>query len=209
MRRKSHDPRDVGARKRKRQPEESRSRWLDDSAETAPFRAGYDSDWDRLYGREHYPHGGPRRADQYPGQYGGGQYRSGYGGYPAGYGDGIGAYKGYGYRTGFRSFADYERNIDWSASAGHPPPTPGPHEGKGPRGYRRSDERIREDACERIARQRWIDARDVEVDVHDGEITLSGTVARREDKRALERLVENIAGVHDVHNRLSLERRGT
>jgi hypothetical protein len=82
----------------------------------------------------------------------------------------------------------------------------GPHWGKGPKGYKRNDERTREDVCEAIAYQGDIDATDVEVKVQDGVVTLTGTVALRQDKRGLERLVERVRGVHEVHNELRLAR---
>jgi len=82
----------------------------------------------------------------------------------------------------------------------------GPHYGKGPKGYRRSDERIHEDVCETIARQGYIDASDVEVKVEKGIVTLSGTVGLRQEKRALEQMVERVRGVEDVQNELRLQR---
>jgi osmotically-inducible protein OsmY len=82
----------------------------------------------------------------------------------------------------------------------------GPHWGKGPKGYKRNDERTREDVCDAIAFQGHIDASDVEVKVESGVVTLSGTVALREHKRALERLVERCRGVHEVRNELRLVR---
>lgn len=80
----------------------------------------------------------------------------------------------------------------------------GPHWGKGPKGYKRSDERTREEVCEAIAHQGHIDASDVEVRVDSGIVILTGTVAQRHHKRALEQLVERCRGVHDVHNELRL-----
>jgi len=82
----------------------------------------------------------------------------------------------------------------------------GPHYGKGPKGYRRSDARVLEDVCDAIAQQGFIDASDVEVKVAEGVITLSGTVGQRHDKRALEQLVEHLHGVVDVQNELRLSR---
>jgi hypothetical protein len=82
----------------------------------------------------------------------------------------------------------------------------GPYWGKGPKGYRRSDERTREDVCEAIARQGTIDASDVEVNVESSVVTLSGTVAYRQHKRALEDLVEEVLGVREVHNEIRLAR---
>lgn len=97
---------------------------------------------------------------------------------------------------------------------GTPPPTHyqdprdnrGPHYGKGPKGYKRSDERTREEVCEAIAHQGHIDATDVDVTVKDGIVTLTGTVAQRHQKRGLEQLVEHCRGVEDVHNELRLQR---
>lgn len=82
----------------------------------------------------------------------------------------------------------------------------GPYWGKGPKGYKRSDERTREDVCDAIAFQGHIDASEVEVKVENGLVTLRGTVALREHKRALERLVERCRGVQEVHNELHLAR---
>lgn len=77
--------------------------------------------------------------------------------------------------------------------------------GKGPKGYKRSDDRIREDVCERIARS-GMDADEVEVEVQGGEVTLNGSVRSREDKRRLEDLVEDVFGVDEVQNHLRVAR---
>lgn len=82
----------------------------------------------------------------------------------------------------------------------------GPHAGKGPKGYRRSDERIREDVCDRIASRGWIDASDVDVRVSEGEVTLLGTVESRRDKRLLEDMIDDVSGVRDVHNQVRVRR---
>lgn len=74
--------------------------------------------------------------------------------------------------------------------------------GRGPRGYRRSDERIREDICEALTHHPEIDARELEVEVQGGEVTLSGSVDHRRTKRLVEDLAERCSGVHDVHNHL-------
>jgi hypothetical protein len=82
----------------------------------------------------------------------------------------------------------------------------GPHYGKGPKGYKRSDERTLEDVCDAIAHQGHIDASDVEVKVEGGTVTLSGTVMHRQDKRGLEHIAERCRGVREVHNELRLKR---
>ncbi|MFL5783964.1 MAG: BON domain-containing protein, partial [Bacteriovoracaceae bacterium] len=52
------------------------------------------------------------------------------------------------------------------------------------------------------------DASEIEVDVKDGVVTLSGTVEDRQSKRAAEECIENLSGVVDVHNRIRLAERG-
>jgi hypothetical protein len=78
----------------------------------------------------------------------------------------------------------------------------GPHAGRGPRDYRRSDERIRDEACDVLTRHGHVDATGVRVEVQDGEVTLEGTVGSRQQKRLAEDAVDAVQGVRDVHNRL-------
>lgn len=75
-----------------------------------------------------------------------------------------------------------------------------------PKGYQRSDERIREDLCERLAHQRHLDVADVEVQVRDGVVTLSGTVTDRSQKHRIEDMADDTFGVKDVRNELRVER---
>lgn len=78
----------------------------------------------------------------------------------------------------------------------------GGHAGRGPRNYRRSDERIREDVNERLTDDPYLDATGVEVTVNSCEVTLIGTVNNRYDKRRAADLAESVSGVTDVHNQL-------
>lgn len=78
------------------------------------------------------------------------------------------------------------------------------HFGKGPRGYKRSVERIREEACERLARDFYLDASDIDVSVEDDCLVLKGEVKTRKDKRHAEALVENIPGVNDILNQIKI-----
>lgn len=82
----------------------------------------------------------------------------------------------------------------------------GPFVGRGPKGYQRSDGRIREDVCDRLTDAPFLDASDVEVTVKDGEVTLSGTVPNREQKRRSEDLIDYVTGVREVHNNLRVSR---
>jgi osmotically-inducible protein OsmY len=78
------------------------------------------------------------------------------------------------------------------------------HRGKGPQGYKRSDERISDDAHERLTDDAWLDASNIAVSVSGGEVTLSGTVETREAKHRAERIVEHINGVNHVQNNLRI-----
>jgi osmotically-inducible protein OsmY len=78
----------------------------------------------------------------------------------------------------------------------------GSFSGRGPRGYQRTDDRIREDVCERLTEDPWIDASDIEVTVRAAEVTLSGTVRERGDKRHAEDVAERVSGVREVRNNL-------
>lgn len=75
--------------------------------------------------------------------------------------------------------------------------------GVDPKGYTRSDERVREGVCEHLSRS-GLDVSDVEVNVKNGEVTLQGTVPDRRTKRAVEDCVEDCAGVKDVENRVKV-----
>ncbi|HEU4629052.1 MAG TPA: BON domain-containing protein [Gemmatimonadaceae bacterium] len=101
--------------------------------------------------------------------------------------------------------AGYGGRAPW----GDRPPAPkGPsYAGRGPKNYRRSDERIHEEVCEALTRHPGLDASDLEVRVADGEVTLSGTVTDRRAKRLAEDLAEDCAGVRDVRNELRLGER--
>ena len=80
------------------------------------------------------------------------------------------------------------------------------HRGKGPKGYRPSDERLRKRICERLTDDPFIDASDIEVSVANGEATLSGTVETRRMKFSVEELVADIAGVISVENAIRVRR---
>jgi len=82
----------------------------------------------------------------------------------------------------------------------------GPFTGRGPRGYRRSDDRIREDIHERLTQHGQVDASDIDVDVRDGDVTLRGMVDNRAMRRMAEDVVESVSGVQDVTNQIRVRR---
>lgn len=90
---------------------------------------------------------------------------------------------------------DYGRNSDGTHS----------HRGLGPLDYRRADDRVYADVCEALAHDADVDATEIEVEVSEGEVTLSGTVQSREQKRRAGFIADRIAGVRDVHNQVRIE----
>lgn len=76
--------------------------------------------------------------------------------------------------------------------------------GRGPKGYRRSDERIKEDVNDRLS-DGYLDASEIEVNVQNAEVTLTGTVNSRRDKRLAEDLAESVSGVTNIENRLRVK----
>ncbi len=132
--------------------------------------------------------GSDQHSDERFGQHGGqGQQRSS----PYGYG-GPGAQQQAGPQSG--------------GGAGHQGGAQrGQHYGKGPKGYQRSDDRIREDVSEHRYHDGDVDASEIEIDVTGGEVTLTGTVSSRAEKRRAEDVAEQCSGVRDVQNRLRVQ----
>jgi hypothetical protein len=81
----------------------------------------------------------------------------------------------------------------------------GARRGKAPRGYQRSDERLREMICERLMEDGRVDASDVEIAVKDGCVKLDGSVDSRMAKYQIEDMIESF-GVSDVQNNLRVSR---
>jgi hypothetical protein len=125
-------------------------------------------------------------------------------GFPGRGGPGFtGGYYGFGrgtpepdWRAGRRyPLGDDERGIepDWRTERRYPP---------GPKGYQRSDERLREDISERLMEARYIDSSDVTVAVSGAKVVLEGTVPERRMKHAIEDLADACPGVQDIENRI-------
>lgn len=93
---------------------------------------------------------------------------------------------------------DAERRRQWDKAQS------GQHRGKGPKGYKRSDDRIKEDINDRLSDDVFVDASEIEVTVIQGEVTLTGTVAERNEKRRAEDIAEQVSGVKNVENRIRL-----
>jgi osmotically-inducible protein OsmY len=167
------------------------------------YGAGYGNQgMDRGYGNQNFDRG--------YGGYGG----YGYGGY-TGYGyPGSGGYGGYGnntdewrggstmgYESGSSRYQGRQSQGNWGQQQNY--------SGRGPRNYQRSDDRIEEDVNEALTRHPGLDASEIEVKVQDGEVTLTGTVDSRQDKRMAEDAAEGCPGVRDVHNQLRVSSAGS
>jgi osmotically-inducible protein OsmY len=112
------------------------------------------------------------------------------------------------HRGGFGD--DYARDGGWSGGGRADQYTrePQSYRGLGPKNWR-SDERIRELVNEHLTEHDDVDATDIEVAVENGEVTLTGIVRCRFEKRLAEDVAWSCGGVHDVHNRLTIGDRET
>jgi hypothetical protein len=173
-----------------------------------------DPGWGQTFGREYggRPYSGPhrdreRRPPPIPGE---GGYGSGYGGYQGSYAPVGGAVGRFGSDMGRRGMEGGQAGFgsspeDRRSFAGPPQPN---QRGVGPRNYQRSDERIREDVFEALTDDAILDASDIQVEVRNGEVTLSGSVANREDKRRADDIANDTSGVRHVENGIRVEREG-
>jgi osmotically-inducible protein OsmY len=85
----------------------------------------------------------------------------------------------------------------------------GRHTGRGPKNYRRTDERIQEEINEQLTRHPEIDAYEIEVTVQGGEVILAGFVDDRGTKRLAEDIAEECSGVNEVRNNLRVRGQGS
>jgi len=77
--------------------------------------------------------------------------------------------------------------------------------GRTPQGYTRSDERIREDVCDRLSHGH-IDPSELSVKVEAGVVTLEGFANNRADKFHAEEVADGVLGVKDVDNRIRVRK---
>lgn len=199
-----------------------RGRWGTGSRYQSPYQSSererYGGGQQQYRGREGYESGQPGRREFEPesyqgrGGYGGGE---GYLGQPRGYenretygmqgtmgqtGTGMQGYRG-GQSSGGRYGSSWDPQQAWGSRQGL-----GQRQqdftGKGPKGWTRSDDRIKEDLSEQFARHPDLDPSEIEIRVHGGEVTLTGSVNDRESKRLAEDIAENVQGVKDVTNQV-------
>jgi len=194
----------------------------DTSRDRDPYRSGSSSG--SSYGSGSYGSGSRSSGS---GSYGSGSYgsgASGSGSYGSGsYGSGdSGSYGSRSYGTGSRSgsygsglrsgsygsgssYGSYGAGSSGSSSE-YSDAQSRSYAGRGPKGYTRSDDRIREDVCERLSENDDVDASDIEVQVADRKVTLSGSVENRRMKHIAEDIAEAVSGVDDVDNRITVRK---
>lgn len=151
-------------------------------------QGGYDSGYESRYGR-----GRGDRQDR------------GYG-----RGDNRGDDRRYGASSGGTGYEDYGvgagRNFRQRPKLGESVHGRGPEaygrRAAGPKNYTRSDERIREEVCERLTHAPTLDVSEVTVSVAGGVVTLTGSVDNRRMKYAVEDLADDTYGVTDVINQI-------
>jgi len=106
-------------------------------------------------------------------------------------GQGFGEQTGYGAGRG-----DWNR---WGSGE-----DPGPR--RGPKGYTRSDERVKDDVCERLMQEHDLDVGEISIEVQNGKVTLEGSVPDRGMKHRIEDIACGCMGVKDVENRVRVSR---
>jgi hypothetical protein len=154
-----------------------------------PFRNSAWEDSEFQFDRDPYIR--TSRGDEHPNRFGEGKIYRDY------YDD------EYGMRHPFNE--EERENLIWSRDPRSEASTEN-HYGKGPKGYKRDDNRILEDVCDALTHDSELDASLVEVRVDKGHVTLSGEVEDRNSKRLAEAIVDRVRGVDDVFNRLQVRK---
>jgi osmotically-inducible protein OsmY len=208
--------------------DEGRTTWRTDDDRDFDREQAYMDEF-RGYGYGHKGYGQENRGSQGYSQQGYGQQGYGQQGYGQGYRGRSGYGRGYSTGQGYQSYEgtygqgqkDSWRGTDsrrgelgengygyesgqgsidrsWAEQQG-------PFAGRGPKGYLRSDERIREDVSDKLTDDQWLDASEIEVRSENGMVTLIGHVKSRDDKRRAEDLVMLVSGVKDVINQIHVD----
>jgi hypothetical protein len=103
-------------------------------------------------------------------------------------------------------YRTFESNANFDLPSAHPERPREDYIGRGPKGFRRSDERIRENVSEALYYHKDIDASDIEVHVKNAVVTLSGSVENRFQKYLAEDVVDSIPGVGEIRNDISVKK---
>jgi osmotically-inducible protein OsmY len=105
-----------------------------------------------------------------------------------------------GERRGEEAYREHE----WQRSKERPGPVIARVYAPGPKGYTRSDERIKEDISERLWRAKQIDSSEVTIAVKDGVVTFTGTVPERWMRHEIENVADSCMGVKDIEDNVRL-----
>ncbi len=179
-----------------------------DAGDGEGYASGHESNWRA---------GAERHGSQFGQQGHDGQHsQQGYGGQYGGYqgGSSFGQYQGFGRQWGSRDGGPSGHNQGYGGQGDgvfgftQPGASGGEHRGRGPKNYERSDDRIREDVCDRLSDDPHVDASEIDVSASKGEVTLTGSVTSRDQRRRAEECVESITGVKHVQNNLRVQQAG-
>lgn len=78
--------------------------------------------------------------------------------------------------------------------------------GFGPKGYRRSDQKLKDEARLLLNQDPILDSSNINIEVFNNVIYLRGFVDSRKDKKRAELLIEDIFGIEDIQNQLKIMR---
>jgi hypothetical protein len=111
------------------------------------------------------------------------------------------------YTTDLEFYRDpniYETEVTETAQEGDVEPH-SPNSDK-PRGLRRTDDEIKEEIDTLLSGQRQVDTSDIQVDVKDGIVTLSGNTNSPVEIEKAAGIAGNVLGVLDVTNQLNIRK---
>lgn len=175
----------LGGRHRPNESQRDRDRWLDDGGQS-----GYrDSDnhpqsrSSQFSGERHFAtkETGNERNSPVAQEYGGGQL----------------------FAPPYSSFEEANPAHNRTTDGLTPPQG---YRGYGPQRYTRTDDRILDEVHEQLTADHQVDARNIEVQVSTGTVTLTGRVVDKMMKYRAEEIAEGISGVKNVDNRIKIIR---
>lgn len=143
---------------------------------------------------------GGQPGDRYGGRFGDRLGERHHGRYGEGYGEGYGGRRSPAYHPAMGTQIGAQTGVSTGSPTGIRAGSP--QRRMGPKNYVRSDERLREEVCERLAHCDHLDVSEVTVTVLSGVVTLAGTVENRRMKYEIEDVADDTFGVNDVINRL-------
>lgn len=82
------------------------------------------------------------------------------------------------------------------------------HAGRPAKTYARPDSCVREEVCDCMAGDPLLDSSAIEVQVENGDVTLTATVAEQAELHRAESVAEQVDGVRSVRNELKVAPRG-